>query len=44
MTIEIDCKYLTGKFSEGVCLAHSKEKEVEYCKGECEDCNKKEGK
>jgi hypothetical protein len=43
MTIEIDCKYITGKFSEGVCLAHSTDKE-ERCAGECEDCNKKEGK
>lgn len=44
MTIEIDCKYLAGKFSENICLAHSKEKEVEHCKGECEDCARKEEK
>ncbi len=43
MRIEIDCKYLTGKFSEGVCLAHSTYKE-ERCEGECEDCKKKEEK
>ena len=43
MKIKIDCKFVTGKFSEGVCLAHSKEKQVEHCNGECEDCTKKEG-
>ena len=43
MRIEIDCKYLTGKFSKGVCLAHSADKE-ERCEGECEDCKKKEEK
>lgn len=44
MKIKVDCKYITGKFSEGICLAHSKEKEVEHCKGECEDCARKEDK
>lgn len=41
MRIEIDCKYLTGKFGKGVCLAHSTDKE-ERCEGECEDYSKKE--
>ena len=44
MKIKIDCDYVTGRFVKDVCLVHSKEKEVEYCKGECEDCNKKERK
>ena len=42
MKIKVDCKFLAGKFAEDVCLAHSKGKEVEKCKGECEDCKKKE--
>ena len=42
MKIKVDCKYITGKFSEGVCLAHSKGKDTEKCQGECEDCKKKE--
>ena len=41
MKIKVDCKFITGKFSEGVCLAHSKGKDTEKCKGECEDCKKK---
>ena len=36
MRIEIDCKYLTGKFS--------KTDKEERCEGECEDCKKKEEK
>lgn len=42
MKIKVDCKFLSGKFTEDICLAHSKGKEVEKCKGECEDCKKKE--
>ena len=43
MKIKVDCKFLSEKFVEDVCLAHSKGKEVEKCKGECEDCKKKGG-
>lgn len=42
MKIKIDCKYVTGNFSDDVCLVHSKEDKVERCVGECEDCKKKE--
>ena len=42
MIVKVDCKFLTGKFSEGVCLVHSKEDNTEKCQGECEDYAKKE--
>ena len=42
MKIKVDCKYVTGKFTKGDCLLHSKGKDTEKCKGECEDCKKKE--
>ena len=41
MKIKIDCKYITGKFSQGDCLLHSKEGHKEKCSGECEDCEHK---
>lgn len=44
MKIKVDCKFLAGKFAEDVCLAHSKGKEVEKCKGKCDDYNCKEEK
>lgn len=46
MKIKIDCKFVTGKFSQGDCLLHSKGKDTEKCQGECEDCLKqnKDGK
>ena len=44
MKIKVDCKFVTGKFSKGDCLLHSKGKDTEKCQGECEDCNKKEEK
>ena len=42
MKIKIDCKFVTGKFTKGDCLLHSKGKDTEKCQGECEDCKKKE--
>ena len=41
MKIKVDCKFVTGKFTKGDCLAHSKGKDTEKCQGECEDCKKK---
>lgn len=41
MKIKVDCKFITGKFSQGDCLLHSKGKDTEKCQGECEDCLKK---